>query len=92
MPTQLEAQIAAQKLKLEQLKARQARIEARRRAILFRRTRREDIRRKILVGAIVLARVERGELLEADFRAWMDAGLVRPEDRALFELPPKPPA
>jgi len=40
-----------------QLKAKQQRIESRRRSLESRRARREDTRRKILVGAIVLTKV-----------------------------------
>jgi hypothetical protein len=36
---------------------------------------------------LVLARVEQGQLPESDFRTWLDAALIRAEDRALFELP-----
>jgi hypothetical protein len=43
-----------------------------------------------LVGATVLARVDRDELDHADLQAWLDAELTRDDDRALFDLPPKP--
>jgi hypothetical protein len=49
--------------------------------------RRDDTRRKILAGAIVLARVEQGQISESEFRGWLDTALTRPDDRALFELP-----
>jgi hypothetical protein len=52
-----------------------------------RRHRKEDTRRKILVGAIVLARVEHGRTQETELRAWLDEALTRPDDRALFDLP-----
>jgi prefoldin subunit 5 len=44
--------------RLKQLKARQQRLESRRRSLESRRARREDTRRKILVGAVVLAKVD----------------------------------
>jgi hypothetical protein len=56
------------------------RIEARRRA------RRDDTRRKILVGAIVLAKVEQGVIQESVLRSWLDGALTRQDDRALFGL------
>jgi hypothetical protein len=59
----------------------------RRRATESRRTRKEDTRRKILVGAIVLARVEQGRLPQTELRAWLDEALTRPDDRVLFDLP-----
>jgi len=44
------------------------------------------MRRKILVGAIVLAKVEQGVIQEAVLRSWLDAALTREDDRALFGL------
>jgi hypothetical protein len=73
--------------RLKQLKAKQQRIEARRRTVVSRRTRREDTRRKILVGAIVLAKVDQGVLEESVLRGWLKGALKRPDDRALFNLP-----
>jgi len=34
----------------------------------------------------VLAKVEQGELPEAKLRAWLDAALVREDDRGLFGM------
>ena len=41
----------------------------------------------ILVGAIVLAKVERGEIDEKKIRAMLDRALTWADDRALFDLP-----
>ena len=54
--------IAQLEEKLRQLKERQQAVEARQRTLESRRKRKDDTRRKILVGAIVLAKVEQGEL------------------------------
>jgi hypothetical protein len=51
-----------------------------------RQARKEDTRRKILAGAIVLAKVEQGALDSVLFHRWMDEGLTRADDRALFKL------
>ena len=51
--------------------------------------RKRETRRKILVGAMVLDRVARGDLSEKLFKADMDRFLERDQDRALFDLPPK---
>ena len=83
----LDERIDALETRLKQLKAQQQRIDARRRSIEVRRTRKDETRRKILVGAIVLAKVQAGEIDEKRFRQWVDEALSRPEDRALFELP-----
>lgn len=72
--------------KLRQLKAQQAMSDARRRVLDARRERKADTRRKILVGAIVLAKVEQGLVPRAELKSWLDAGLTRPDDRALFGL------
>jgi uncharacterized protein YlxW (UPF0749 family) len=80
------SRIAELEQKLRQLKAREQAVEARRRTLESRRSRKADTRRKILVGAIVLARVERGEISESDLRRWLDQALVRPDDRGLFGL------
>jgi hypothetical protein len=87
MAPKIDDRIAGLESKLKELKAAQARIDARRRALAAKRSRQEDTRRKILVGALVLARVEQGHLPETEFRTWLDAALTRAEDRALFELP-----
>jgi len=48
----------------------------------------DDTRRKILIGATVLARIERHELDHEELQAWLGAHLTRDDDRALFDLPP----
>lgn len=78
--------IAALEAKLKQLKVVQQRKEARARSVETRRSRREELRRKILVGAIVLAKVEDGEIEEKTLKAWLDPALEKAEDRALFGL------
>ena len=82
----LEDRIAAAEAKLKQLKAEQQKVEARKKAIEVKRKRQDDTRRKVLAGAVLLAQVESGEWPEAKFKAMMDKGLTRDEDRALFEL------
>ncbi len=69
--------------KIAQLQARRQKIEARKRTLNSK----SDTRRKILVGAAVLAMVDRGEWSEAEMLARLDQYLTRPDDRALFGLP-----
>jgi len=78
--------IQALEAKLKQLKVQQQRKEAKARAVEGRRTRREEMRRKFLVGAIVLAKVEAGEIEESTLKQWLHPAVTKPEDRALFEL------
>jgi hypothetical protein len=78
--------IAQLEEKLRQLKAREQAVEARQRTLESRRKRKDDTRRKILVGAIVLAKVDQGEIPPERLRSWLDAALTRPDDRGLFGL------
>ena len=82
----LEAKIEATRLKLEQLKAREVRIENRQRFVESKLARREDTRRKILIGAVILARIEQGKFDEKKLRAMLDEALTRQDDRRLFGL------
>ena len=87
MAAKLDERITGLEEQLKQLRTRQQRIEARKRALLSRRERAADTRRKILVGAIVLAKVEQGELDAGLLRGWLDQALTRKDDRELFGLP-----
>jgi hypothetical protein len=78
--------IAALEAKLKQLKVQKQRKEARARTVESRRSRREELRRKILVGAVVLAKVEAGEIEEKTLKQWLHPAVTKPEDRALFGL------
>jgi len=82
----IEDKIAALEAKLKQAKAARQQIEARKRAADSRLKRSQDTRRKILVGATILAKVERGEWPQDKLLAMLDAALTREDDRALFEL------
>lgn len=81
-----EERIVALETRLRQLKCQQLRVEARRRHLAGRMERKADTRRKILVGAVVLAKVEQGVLQDATLRGWLDGALTREDDRRLFEL------
>ncbi len=71
----LEDKIAAAELKLKQMKTQQREAEARKRALAAKTQRDQELRRKILAGTIVLAKVESGELDRGQFRHWLDQGL-----------------
>ena len=83
----IEERIAALEAKLKQEKTKKQQIEARKRTMESKRKRSADTRRKILVGAVILARVERGEWPQEKLLAMLDASLIRADDRALFDLP-----
>ncbi len=85
----LDEQISTLEEKLKLLKLRAQRIEARKKAIEGKRERKADTRRKILVGAVVMAKVEQKVMDEKLLRGWLDEALSRADDRALFNLPPR---
>ena len=82
----LDEQISTLEEKLKQLKLRHQRIEARRKAIESQRERKADTRRKILIGGVVMAKVEQKVMDDKQLRGWLDEALTRADDRALFDL------
>jgi hypothetical protein len=74
--------------KLKQAKALKQKAEARVKASETKQKRADDTRRKILVGAAILAKVERGEWPKEKMLEMMGQQLTRPDDRVLFDLPP----
>ena len=82
--------IAALETKLKQAKAKKQQLEARKRAAESKKQRSADTRRKILVGAAILAKVERGEWPKARLLDMMSQTLTRIDERALFNLDGKP--
>lgn len=87
MASKIASRIDVLEQRLKELKTQQQRSEARKRAVKARRDRREELRRKILVGAVVLEKVERGEIDKGVLLGWMEGALTREEDRGLFGLP-----
>lgn len=80
--------------KLQTLDDRLARLRAERGRVVARAShaaRTLDTRRKILVGAAVLAALDLGNEVPAfsspaDLTRWLDGRLTRPHDRAVFDL------
>ena len=56
-------------------------------AIERTKQKRQDTRRKFLVGAAILAQVESGEFEQENLLTILDAFLTRPSERELFGLP-----
>ena len=83
----IEDRIADLERRLKQAKALKQQQVARERAADKKRQRSEETRRKILVGAVILAKVEHGEWPKERLREWMDKALTRADDRTLFGLP-----
>lgn len=85
----LDTRLEAAKKRVKQLQAQKAVLEVRKRTAEAKRQRIEDTRRKILLGATILAKVQRGEWPELRMLDLLDRELTRPDDRALFGLPEK---
>ena len=79
-------ELAEAERRLAQLKARQERLDARLAYLQSARARKDDTRRKILAGAILLAKVESGDFELRTLKRWLDKALVRKDDRDLFGL------
>ena len=81
----LQEQKDAAKAKAKEIERKMASIRAKQQA----EQRKIDTRRKVLVGAMVLEQVERGEWPQERLIAALDRFLTRDNERALFDLPPK---
>jgi hypothetical protein len=85
----LDDQISTLQERLKQLKLRQQRVDARKRAIETMRERKAETRRQFVVGSVILAKVQEGAMDPKQLRDWLDQTLTRRDDRALFHLAPK---
>ena len=85
----LDEQISTLEERLKLLKLRQQRSDARKRAIDAQRERKAETRRRFVIGAVIQAKVQDGEMDAQRLRGWLDRALTRTDDRALFDLPPK---
>lgn len=86
----LETSIKKLEEKLRQAKAKKAQIEAKRRAAEAKKQRKDDTRRKILLGAVVMAEIEKDVRLKLEIDKLLAARLTRDDDRELFGLSPLP--
>jgi len=90
-PEQRLAELDEQQRKLEEeLRKKRARItRAKRRenARLTNEKRKRDTRRKVLIGAAVLAKMEAGQMSNEQLTRLLDGYLTRDDDRELFDLP-----
>ena len=77
-----DEQLAALELKEAQLKAR----IQKKRAEVKGQARKQDTRRKIIVGALVLEHAQRDKLFGLTLQKLLREHVTRPEDRKLFDL------
>lgn len=82
----IEEQIKKQQAKLAELKARKQAIEARAKAAESKKNRATDTRKKILIGAAVLAQIENNAEEQERTKKMLDKFLTKEADRKLFGL------
>ena len=83
------------KSKLETLKSKKEQIEARIKNLESKehlKQKKQDTRRKILIGAMVMEQMEKNEEAKKKILASLEGFLTRPMDRELFGLQEKPQA
>lgn len=83
----LDKKIEAQLEKLKQLKAQKQAIEARERAKQKEQDRKDDTRRKILLGSYLIKKMESNEANKEKILAELNEYLTENRDRQLFNLP-----
>ena len=76
--------------KLQQQKAKVDLAIQRERNKLKGQARKDDTRRKIIVGALMLAEAENDPAMFTRLNTLLKKTLTRADDRALFDLPPLP--
>lgn len=85
----LAQKIEKQRARLDQLVREKKRIDQRQKALESKKSRSEDARRKILVGAMFLSNAENDDAASAALQTKLDEYLTRDDDRALFGLAAK---
>ena len=84
----LEKKIEAQLEKLKQLKARKQAIEAREKSKQKEQQRKDDTRRKILLGSYLIKKMQDNKATADKILAELKEYLTEDRDRKLFNLPP----
>lgn len=85
----LEKKIEAQLEKPKQLKARKQAIEAREKSKQKEQERKDDTRRKILLGSYLIKKMQENAANKEKILAEISEYLVEDRDRKLFDLPSK---
>ena len=77
---------------LQALKEKRAKIDAQIASLKSReklKQRKDDTRRKVLIGASIMKEIEEGRFSEHQLDEIIERNLIRPNDRKLFNLDPK---
>ncbi|ALV74964.1 hypothetical protein [Acinetobacter johnsonii] len=83
----IEKKIEAQLEKLKQLKAQKQAIEAREKNKKKEQERKDDTRRKILLGSYLIKKMNANEASKEKILAELNEYLTEDRDRQLFDLP-----
>ena len=83
----IEKKIEAQLEKLKQFKAKKQAIEARERTKQKEQERKDDTRRKILLGSYLIKKMQSNEANKEKILAELNDYLIEDRDRILFDLP-----
>lgn len=83
----LEQKIAKQEERLKQLKAQKQAIEAREKKKLSEQQRKDDTRRKILLGSFLLKQILNDDVEKQRIMSQLNQYLTENRDRQLFDLP-----
>ena len=84
--SKIEETIAALEAQLKQVKALKQKIEARKKTLTSKRTRATETKKKILIGSLMLKKMEQHEETRIMVLAELDKFLTRNSDRAIFGL------
>ena len=79
----------ANKSKLDSLTEKRDQLNAQIQAIKAKeqaQKRKDDTRRKVLIGGVIMKRVKDGKMPYADLKSLLNEELTKDNDRALFEL------
>ena len=87
---ELELQIKEQQANLKALKVKKKSLEMAKIQEEIDKKRRDDTRRKILVGALVLNEIQNNENLKAHIDMLLEVNLTKPDERELFNLEVRP--
>lgn len=88
--SKIEETIAALENQLKQVKALKQKIEARKKTLASKKTRAAETKKKILIGAMMLEKMNQQEETRIRMMEELDLFLKRNSDRALFDLPVSP--
>jgi hypothetical protein len=86
----IDEKIKALETKLKQEKAKKQKMEAMKRAAETKAQRAQDTRKKILLGAFLMGKMEKNPEYAAKVMSGFDSFLKRDDERVLFGLAPMP--